>query len=137
MKDRIWALAVAMAAAGIPLSPAHAACEGFDLEGRWDAYAIGAAFGPGYWQRCSLDLNERGLFRDGSSCRDDGGDKSDLSGRLSLSSSCRLRGSLRQDSDDSSKRCDIRGTLSVDKQIVSGVGECRDGDIFLFNMVSR
>ena len=138
MKDRIGAIYIAMAVVSIPLAHAQAACAASDLEGRWEAYAIGDDFGFGYWQRCSLRIDNRGRFRSGSKCRENDGDKSTLSSSdLRLKRSCILTGSLRQTFGGTSFRCDIHATLSADKQILSGVGECDDGDIFLFNMVRR
>ena len=138
MRSWIWAIFVAIVAVWMPVSHAHAACEISDLEDRWDAYAMGADLGVAYWQRCSLRFDDRGRFRSGSTCREDQGEDSTLSSAdFRLSRGCRLSGSFEQSFDGSSAECDIRATLSVDKQLVSGVGECDDGAIFFFNMVRR
>jgi hypothetical protein len=118
---------------------AHAACQTADLDDGWDAYAIGSDFdsGAGYWQRCSLRIDDRGRVRSGS-CKDHLGQNSTLSSSdFRLSRSCRLTGSFEQVFDDFSARCEIRATLPADKQIANGVGECDDGDLFVFNMVRR
>ncbi|MGH6899497.1 MAG: hypothetical protein ACREJ5_23595 [Geminicoccaceae bacterium] len=138
MRDWIWSVSVATLAVLMPLSGSHAACRPSDLEDRWDAYAIGDDFGVAYWQRCSLRIDDRGRFRSGSSCKDHLGEESTLSSAdFRLRRSCLLTGSFEQSFEEASAICDIRATLSADKQILSGVGECDDGDIFLLNMVRR
>jgi hypothetical protein len=139
MKNRVWAAVIALPAVGMTLSHAHAACQTADLDDGWDAYAIGSDFdlGDAYWQRCSLRIDDRGDVRSGS-CRDHLGQSSTLSSSdFALSRSCRLTGSFEQTFDDFSASCEIRATLSADKQIASGVGQCDDGDLFVFNMVRR
>jgi hypothetical protein len=139
MKDWNYAAAAVILAVSIPLSHADAACETADLEDRWDAYAIGDDFDfeTAYWQRCTLEFNDKGRVRSGS-CRDHLGQSSTLSSSdFRLSRSCRLSGPFEQSFDEVSVSCEVRATLTADKQILSGVGECEDGDLFVFNMVRR
>jgi hypothetical protein len=138
MKHHLLAKSVALVTVWLPLATAHAACDVANLEDRWDAYAMGVDFGVAYWQRCTLRINDRGRFQSGSSCGDSEGENSVLSSSdFRLRRNCVLTGSFKQTFDEISVRCDVRATLSSDKQIVSGVGECDDGEIFLFNMVRR
>jgi hypothetical protein len=139
MKNRIWAALIALAAVWLTLSHAHAACKTADLDDSWDAYAIGNDFdfGAAYWQRCSLRIDDRGRVNSGS-CTDHLGQRSTLSSSdFRLSRSCRLTGPFEQTFDEPSATCAIRATLSANKQVASGVGQCEDGDLFVFNMVRR
>jgi len=115
---------------------AQAACETSDLAGRWKAYSTGQSvdIGP-YIQECTVFANGRGRFRSGSGCTDGSTLRSD---DLEISRGCEIRGRFVQRLEGSgSLTCGVRATLSANKEIISGIGACEDGDFFLFNMVRR
>ena len=118
--------------------PANAACRRADLAGLWDAYAIADDFGLGYWQRCMVRFNSRGRVLSGSVCRDDQGNRSQLTGQIVVRRGCRASGTLTNTfSNGVSGACAVDTTLAPNKEVAAGVGRCDAGEIFLFTLVRR
>ncbi len=124
---------VALTAAAATAAAADATCARKDLKGSWDAYVWSHGRGINEWERCRLRFNNRGGLLSGSSCTNNTNDKTRWRGRLTLSRDCRFSGTVKQTSIERVS-CTVRGTLA-DKEIGSGTGKCRDGSIFIFNLV--
>ncbi|HSA83059.1 MAG TPA: hypothetical protein VLE23_19735 [Geminicoccaceae bacterium] len=129
------------AAAVLTIAPSAvgAVCAPADLAGGWDAYAIGVDDEGPFWERCNIRFSAAARILSGSFCVDDTGARSTLSGRLIVRSNCRMVGSFTQQFSGGSSNCSFsQATLSLDKEVASGVGKCDGGaSIFAFDMIQR
>jgi hypothetical protein len=125
----VAALLIALAA---PLSQAQAACAASDLPGRWDVYGMQDFFGSGATLDCVFVVNARGRFaRSACLARGSGEAVRTLQrGELSISRSCLVTGEI-------SDFCEVDGTMTKNKEMISGVFKCDDDAVLLFNMVRR
>jgi hypothetical protein len=137
-----WLRELLLAGATVTLvsSTAAAACTSGGLAGQWDAYTTGDADGEPFWERCEFQFDAAGRLLPDSVCRTDTGDRSAISGRLTLNSHCRATGSLTQRfPGEPPNACTLaRATLSKDREVLTGVGTCEGSrSIFSLTMIRR
>ena len=119
---------------------AMAACKPDDLAGRWDSYTVGNTEDEPFWERCEIRLGSTGKILSGSECRTDTGDRSTISGRFVLDSSCRITATLTQQfPGEKPNVCEIpQATLTKDQGTLAGVGTCKgSGAIFSVTLIRR
>jgi hypothetical protein len=113
-------------------TPSTAACTVASGNGIWDLYTLANAG----WFRCSVRILNGStsgycIHYTGSSTR--------ISGRISISSTCRVSGLLVQTLADG-RQIGVRlvqSTLGAENSILSGVGTVSDGSLFIVQAVRR
>jgi hypothetical protein len=131
---------VLVATAVIPLlaasAPAMARCEPADLEGRWALFIHGDNFETAdfpFILGCTAILNKKGRVKSGSRCLSNA-----LRATFEVSQSCTVVGEITLPLGNAPVTdCGISAAVTQSHEMISGVGECENDDIFLFNMVKR
>jgi hypothetical protein len=114
---------------------AEARCESGDLRGRWDVYGfLDSSLDLEGTLRCVFVLNRNGRFSDavcvGLSSEGRGGSVN--RGQLTVRGNCAVRGEI-----NNTVSCELSGTMTRNKDMISGVYDCGFSEVGLMNMVRR
>jgi hypothetical protein len=114
---------------------AEAKCELGDLRGRWDVYGfLDSPLNLEGTLKCVFVLNKSGRFSDavcvGRSSAGTGGSVN--RGRLTIRSNCAVSGEIKN-----TDSCRLSGTMTRNKDMISGVYDCDLSEVGLMNMVRR
>jgi len=114
---------------------AEAKCKQQDLRGRWDVYGfLDSPLDLEGTLNCVFVLNKSGKFSDGicvaRSSSASGGSVN--RGRLTIKGNCAVSGEIKN-----TDSCRWSGTMTRNKDMISGVYDCGLNEVGLMNMVRR
>jgi len=114
---------------------AGANCIQGNLAGFWKLYAASSSGGGVAWYKCSLHMTAAGAITAASSCQNNFGQSTPVTGRVSLANgpNCTFGGSIHQTYTNITDSV-TEATMSIDKRSASGVGVF-SGGAFIFTMV--
>ena len=113
--------------------PAFADCAQSDAAGSWTAYSVGVNKGQTFWLKCALTIEQTGTIAEKSSqCVDSAGASTKVGGsvKLEYKDSCTYTGVIKYEAIGESSFID-QATLSVNNQMVEGVGKFKDQPVSL------
>jgi hypothetical protein len=133
MKIRMMGCVIVLALV-LPVT-AEARCESGDLRGRWDVYGfLDSPLDLEGTLNCVFVLNKSGRFIDAVCvARSSAGRGGSVNrGRLTIRGNCAVRGEIKN-----TDSCRLSGTMTRNKDMISGVYNCDLTEVGLMTMVRR